>query len=171
MHSSSRPSVAVSPSNDRPWCDPRSTSMLRPGTITRAARGASSSSTTDVPSGSDGTHVATVNTAPTSASPSCRAIVAGDALQSSSRAPRPSEAASATRKAGPLGSRIADRLPASARTKGADRCRSVTPAAASCEASKGPSRPPPAAMARGSSASGSDILEETSALEGRVPPP
>ena len=58
----------------------------------------------------------------------------------------------------------AARLPASVRTSGADRCKSVSPAAASCAAANGPSWPPPAAMASGNRASGSDMSVETSAL-------
>src|SRR5215207_7792731 len=70
---------------------------------------------------------------------------------------------------------MAERLPLSARTRGALRWRSVRPAATSCGASKrsdpaAPIRPAPAARARGSRASGSLTCAYEGALRSDLEP-
>src|SRR5260221_3520213 len=71
---------------------------------------------------------------------------------------------------------MAERLRFRARTSGALRWRGVTPAATSCWASKStdapavPIRPPPAASARGSSASGLLKRSGLESAEGTVQP-
>ena len=131
-HSSSRPSASRDPSSARPRCDPRSISCARPAIITRANRGASSNRTNGMPGGRCGAKVLMVNTAPTCASLNCQAISGAAVRVLRSTAPRPSEAARAVMKDGPVGRSSAERRPVSARTRGGDRCRSVTPAATSC---------------------------------------
>src|SRR5687768_126521 len=158
--SSSRPRTLRSPAMDRPWCEPRSTSCVRSAVTTRAVRGASTSSTTGRPAGRRATSAPVVKTAPTFASRHWNSISAGAASGFTSTAPRPSLAASAVRYWGDVGRRMAERLPLKARTRGALRWSKVSPAATSCWASKtspppAPMRPPPAARARGSRASGS----------------
>ena len=90
-----------------------------------------------------------MNTAPTSASSSCSAISVGAAIGLISTAPRPSLAASAVRKAGHDGIRMAARFCDRARTSGAFRRSRVKPAATKACAGMPSTEPPPAAMARG----------------------
>jgi hypothetical protein len=74
---------------------------------------------------------ASVNTTAAPASPIAHAMSSGLDPGSSTVAPWPSEAASAVSSAGPFGRSSAERCPLRARTSGAERWSSVTPAATS----------------------------------------
>ncbi len=150
-----------------PKCEPTSIRRSTAPCEKRTCPGSSSSDRSATSDGTTAAYSARVNTtrAPeaSSAAPMRSALHAG----SSSTAPCPSHAASATTESLALPRSSAPRAPASVRTSGAQRCSIVTPAATSWRTSMPSTVPPPAAMAREMRERGGGMLVRGQRAESR----